>query len=155
VAPSALASTTLTLDGSFATVVTKPTFAGSCPGIRDAECGTIQLTGLGEADWLYMFGPTFEPDGRCFNVDGTFSVTLHSDGSTISGPLTGSFCPHASGTAHEHVGLISYGNPFTEDDTIQLADGTGQFAGLQGAAVFHTFGAGARFAGTLTAVLSG
>jgi hypothetical protein len=58
-----------------------------------AECGTMQLAGLGAADWAYAFGPAFEPDGRCFDVDGTLTLTLQSDGSTISGPLTGLFCP--------------------------------------------------------------
>ena len=148
-APAAGASTSLALDGSFSTVVTKPSFVSACPSGAADECGTMQLAGLGAADWAYTFGPTFEPDGRCFDVDGAFSITLQSDGSTISGPLTGVFCPRLSATGHDHAGMISYGNPSTEDDNILFTNGTGQFGGLSGAATFHTFGAGARFTGTL------
>jgi hypothetical protein len=36
-----------------------------------------------------------------------------------------------------------------------FTDGTGQFAGLSGAASFHTFAASARFDGTLKGILSG
>jgi hypothetical protein len=149
------ASASVILDGSFSTVIVKPDFAGRCPSVRDAECGTMQLAGLGAADWIYAFGPAFEPDGRCFDVDGTFTLTLQSDESTISGPLTGLFCPRESDTAHQHVATISYGGPFVEDDSIAFTDGTGQFAGLSGNASFHTFSAGARFTGTLTGTLTG
>src|SRR6266487_2110012 len=149
------ASASVTLDGSFSTAILKPNFAGQCPsGVAD-ECGTMQLAGLGAADWAYAFGPAFEPNGRCFNVDGTLTITLQSDESTISGPLTGLFCPRESNTAHQHVATISYGGPFVEDDSIAFAGGTGQFAGLSGPASFHTFGAGARFTGTLKGTLSG
>jgi hypothetical protein len=149
------ASASLTLDGSFSTAIIKPNFAGACPsGVAD-ECDTMQLAGLGAADWAYAFGPAFEPHGRCFDVDGTLTITLQSDGSTISGPLTGLFCPRPSATGHQHGGAISYGNPFVEDDSIAFTGGTGQFAGLSGAASFHTFSAGARFKGTLTGTLSG
>lgn len=149
------ASASVTLDGSFSTVIVKPNFAGLCPsGVAD-ECGTMQLVGLGAADWAYVFGPTFAPNGRCFDVDGTFTLTLQSDGSTISGPLTGLLCPRLSTTAHDHAGAISYGNPFVEDDSIAFTNGTGQFGGLSGAASFHTFAAGARFTGTLKGTLSG
>ena len=155
VAPPAGASVSVALDGTFSTVLVKPSFAGSCPsGVAD-ECGTMQLVGLGTADWAYAFGPTFEPDGRCFAVDGTLTLTLQSDGSTISGPLTGVFCPRPSGTAHEHAGAISYGNPFVETDSVAFNEGTGRFDGLSGVAAFHTSGAGARFKGTLTGTLNG
>jgi hypothetical protein len=152
---SAGASASVTLNGSFSTVITKPSFTGPCPpGVAANECGTMQLTGLGTADWAYAFGPTFEPNGRCYNVDGTLTLTLQSDGSTISGPLTGLYCPGPSATGQEHGGVISYGNPFVEDDIIAFTDGTGQFAGLSGTASFHTFSAGARFTGTLKGTLS-
>ncbi len=36
----------------------------------------MQLVGLGTADWAYAFGPTFEPNGRCFDVDGTSDSEL-------------------------------------------------------------------------------
>jgi hypothetical protein len=153
VAPAG-ASASVTLDGSFSTAIVKPDFVSLCPsGVAD-ECGTMQLAGLGTADWAYAFGPTFEPDGRCFDVDGTLTITLQSDGSTISGPLTGLFCPRPSATGHTHGGAVSFGNPFVEDDSIAFTDGTGQFAGLSGTASFHTFSAGARFTGTLTGTLS-
>jgi hypothetical protein len=153
VAPAG-ASTSVTLDGSFSTVIVKPNFTSLCPsGVAD-ECGTMNLAGLGAADWAYAFGPTFEPNGRCFDLDGTLTLTLQSDGSTISGPLTGLFCPRPSATGHDHAGAISYGNPFVEDDSIAFTGGTGQFAGLSGTASFHTFGAGARFTGTLKGTLS-
>jgi hypothetical protein len=154
VVPSA-ASASVSLDGSFSTAIVKKDFAGLCPsGVAD-ECGTMQLVGLGPADWAYAFGPTFEPDGRCFDVDGSLTITLQSDGSTISGPLTGLFCPRPSGAGHTHGGAVSYGNPFVEDDNIAFTDGTGQFDGLSGTASFHTFDSGARFAGTLKGTLSG
>ena len=153
VAPAG-ASASVTLDGSFSTVTVKPQFTALCPsGVAD-ECGTIQLAGLGTADWAYVFGPTFDPIGRCYNVDGTLTLTLQSDGSTISGPLTGLFCPRPSATGHQHGGVISFGNPFVEDDSIAFAAGTGQFAGLSGTASFHTFSAGAVFTGTLKGTLS-
>ena len=152
-APAASAS--VILDGSFSTAVVKPAFAGHCPSGGGDECGTIKLAGLGVADWAYAFGPAFAPDGRCFDVDGTLTIRLQSDGSTISGPLTGVFCPRPAGPAHQHAGMISYGNPFVEDDSVAFAGGTGQFAGLAGAASFHTAAAGARFTGTLKGTLSG
>jgi hypothetical protein len=152
---SSTASASVTLDGSFSTATTRPTFESLCPsGVAD-ECGTMELVGLGTADWAYTFGPTFEPNGRCFDVDGSFTLTLQSDGSTISGPLTGLFCPDPSATGHTHRSILSFGNPFSEDDTIAFAHGKGQFKGLQGTATFHTFSAGARFSGTLTGTLSG
>lgn len=155
VAPVA-ASVAINLNGAFSTFVVRPDFVSICPsGVAD-ECGVMQLIGLGAADWAYEFGPTFEPSGqrRCFDVDGTFTITLHSDGSTISGPLTGVFCPRPADIAHQHAGRISYGNPFSEDDNIQLGDGTGQFAALHGTATFHTFSAGAVFQGALAGTLS-
>jgi hypothetical protein len=153
IAPVA-ASASVTLDGSFSSVVTKPAFVSLCPSGGGDECDTIQLVGLGTATWAYTFGPTFEPNGRCFNVDGSFSLTLQSDGSSISGPLTGLFCPNPSATAHQHAGMVSYGNPFSEDDTIAFSGGTGRFAGLSGTASFHTRGAGAVLKGTLLGTLS-
>jgi hypothetical protein len=152
----AAASSSVTLDGSFFDVRVKPAGGnGFCPsGVAD-ECGTIQLVGLGAADWAYDFGPTFEPNGRCFDVDGTLTITLQSDGSTISGPLTGLFCPSASDTGQQHGGPVSYGNPFVEDDAVVFANGTGQFNGLSGTASFHTFFAGAAMRGTLQGTLSG
>jgi hypothetical protein len=152
VAPT-VASASVTLDGAFSSAIVKKDFVSTCPsGVAD-ECGTMQLAGLGAADWSYAFGPTLEPNGRCFTVDGTFRLALQSDQSAISGPLTGLFCPGPSLTGHLHGGGISYGNPFLEDDTIVLTNGTGQFAGLAGTASFHTFSAGARFTGTLQGVL--
>lgn len=145
------ASTELTLDGSYNTVIVKPQYVPLCP--HGIECGSIELIGLGTADWVYVFGPTFDPIGRCFNVDGTITFTLRSDASAISGPLTGVFCPGPSGTAQEHSGTISYGNPFHEDDVITFTTGTGQFAGLTGSAAFHTFFAGARSRTTLAGTL--
>ena len=149
------ASASVTLDGSFSTAITRPNFESLCPsGVAD-ECGTMELVGLGTADWAYTFGPTFEPDGRCFDVDGSFALRLQSDGSRISGPLTGLFCPSLSATGHTHRSILSFGNPFSEDDTIALAHGKGQFARLHGTAIFHTFSAGARFTGTLQGTLTG
>lgn len=150
VAPAG-ASTSVTLGGSFTDVTVKPQYVRQCP--IGVECGSIQLTGLGAADWVYVFGPTFDPNGRCFDVDGTFTLTLRSDQSSTSGPLTGLYCPGPAGPAHTHAGMISYGNPFREDDVITFTAGTGQFAGLTGTATFHTSSAGALFTGTLNGVL--
>ena len=151
------ASASVTLDGSFSTVVVRKNFTSHCPSgvVEKGECGTMQLVGLGAADWAYAFGPTFEPDGRCFDVDGFLTIMLQSDGSTTSGPLTGVFCPRQSGTGQDHSVAHSYGGPFVEDDSVAFSGGTGQFAGLSGPASFHTFGAGARFTGTLKGTLSG
>jgi hypothetical protein len=91
----------------------------------------------------------------CFDVDGTLTITLQSNGSTISAPLIGLFCPRPSATGHQHGGAVSCGNPFVEDDSIAFTSGTGQFDGLSGTASFHTFSAGARFTGTLKGTLSG
>lgn len=150
----AAASSTVSLDGSFSVVIPPKDFVGHCPSGGGDECGTLQFTGLGTADWAYVFGPTFEPNGTkgCFNVDGTLTITLHSDGSRTSGPLTGVFCNPGNSAAQR--GTPSYGHPFSEDDTIAFANGTGQFAGLQGLAAFHTQSAGARFIGTMTGTLS-
>lgn len=152
-ATPAASSSAVTLEGSFSTVVTKPNFEAFCPSHVADECGTIQLVGLGAADWAYVFGPTFQPNGRCFDVDGTFSLRLQSDGSTVSGPLSGLFCPDPSATGHRHGGPESFGNPFSEDDIIVLAGGTGQFNGHSGNATFHTQSAGAVFKGTLNCTL--
>jgi hypothetical protein len=152
--PAAVADTSITLDGATSFVIVKKDFTSLCPsGVAD-ECGTMQLIGLGVADWTYAFGPTFEPNGDCFDVDGTFTTTLRSDGSTISGALTGAFCPVPSKTGHDHSFIHAYGNPFAEHDTIEFTDGTGQFDGLSGTANFNTFVAGARFRGTLTGTLT-
>jgi hypothetical protein len=50
---------------------------------------------------------------------------------------------------------MSYGNPFTEQDTILFANGTGQFEGLSGTAILDTSAGGARFTGTLSGTLRG
>lgn len=152
-APTA-ASASLSLDGSFTSTVTKPSFTGDCPPDAAGECGSIDLDGLGTADWTYIFGPTFEPQGHCFAVDGTFILTLRSDGSSTAGALTGVFCPRPSATAHERAAAVQYGNPYVEDDTITFTAGTGQFDGLVGTASFHTVSAGARFTGWLSGSLS-
>ena len=154
-AAPAAANDVVNLDGTAFSIVQKPNFTGHCPsGVADV-CDVIELAELGTADWAYAFGPLFEPSAKkkCFDVDGRFTITLHSDGSTISGPLTGLFCPRPAGPAHEHAGATSYGNPSTEDDIIQFESGTGQFAALHGTATFHQFTAGAVFRGTLTGTL--
>jgi len=154
IAPAA-ANASITLNASFSTATTAPSgVAGICPTRVADECGTMQLAGLGKADWAYFFGPTFEPHGLCFDVDGTFRLTLQSDASTISGTLTGVFCPGPSpaGDAHD---AHAFGNPFIEDDVVDFSEGTGQFEGLSGTALFHTLSAGARFKGTLKGTLNG
>jgi len=152
----AIAGDALEINGAFSNRVTKPNFTGLCPSHVANECGSIDLIGIGIADWTYVFGPTFLPTGQrgCFTVDGTFSLTLQSDKSFISGPLVGVFCAREADIAHQHVGAISFGNPFYEDDAIQLGNGTGRFLGFHGTAVFHTFSAGAVFQGTLTGSLT-
>jgi hypothetical protein len=147
------ASTPVTLDGSFAKVITKPTFTSLCPAGTGDECGVFQMVGLGPADYVYLYGPTFEPTGKkgCFNIDGTFTITLESDGSTVSGPLTGVFC--GPGNSHAQAGTPSYGNPKSEDDSIAFSGGSGQFAGLHGTAAFSQSSAGANWKGRLSGVL--
>jgi hypothetical protein len=49
----------------------------------------------------------------------------------------------------------TYGNPFTEADTIAFSAGTGRFAGLSGTVAFHQAAAGALYSGTLKGTLAG
>jgi hypothetical protein len=156
VAAPAAASTTLDLDGSISALVIKPDWTGSrCPTGGGDECGVVQFVGLGPADYVYVYGPTFAPNGTrgCFDIDGTFTITLRSDGSRVSGPLTGVFC--GPGESAHQIGTPSYGGPRGEDDTIGFSGGTGRFAGLRGTAAFSQREAGAELMGTLTGRLSG
>jgi len=69
--------------------VLKPHYVGLCaPEVEGNQCGVVQLAGLGPADFTYLLGPTFEPTGAmgCFSVDGTFTIALESDGSSVTGP---------------------------------------------------------------------
>jgi hypothetical protein len=149
------ANAAVQLRGSFSERLLKPNFTEWCaPGVK-GQCGVIQLTGLGPADFTYLFGPTFEPTGTlgCFFVDGTFTIALQSDGSSVTGPLTGVFCrPGLSGPGG---GKQSYGNPFSENDTFTFTSGTGQFSELSGAASFSQSGSGALYRGTIAGTLSG
>jgi hypothetical protein len=150
-AAPASASGSVSLDGSFSLKTVKKDF--SLCSVAD-ECGALQMVGLGTADYTYVYGPTFEPTGKkgCYYVDGTFTITLRSDGSSISGPLTGVYCrPGAS--AHQE-GTPSYGNPSGEDDHVEFSGGTGQFAGLHGTAAFSEHFVGARSQGSLTGTLT-
>jgi hypothetical protein len=70
-------------------------------------------------------------------------------------PADRALLPPRLSNGHQHRSRKSYGNPFTEDDSVAFADGTGQFDGLSGAASFHTFSAGPPFRGTLKGILSG
>jgi hypothetical protein len=152
-APAA-ASSSVTLNGSFSLTVTKPTFTSKCVSGAGDECGVLQLAGLGAADYVYVYGPTFAPTGTkgCYTIDGTFSLTLRSDGSTMAGPLVGIFC-RPGGSAAQH-GTPSYGNPQEEHDTIAFSGGTRQFAGLQGTVLFTQSSAGSRSQGSLIGTLS-
>ena len=153
----AAASTSLDLNGSFSTTLLKPENVPlSCTigAYQGQQCGVIQLAGLGPADFVYAFGPAFDPiDKNHFAIDGTFTIILRSDGSTISGPLTGVFyVPSFPGAPGSRV---SYGNPNSEIDSVAFAGGTGQFAGLHGTATYQQFFAGARYRGTLIGTLVG
>ena len=89
----------------------------------------------------------------CFFVDGAFTIALQSDGSSVTGPLTGVCCqPGLSGPGG---GRHSHGNPFSEDDTITFTSGTGQFSELSGTASFSQSGSGALYRGTIAGTLSG
>ncbi len=158
--PHAAASDSLTLNGSFAYVFPRPAvLAGStglCPSGVAYVCGPIQLDGLGAAEWTWMSGHNWEPTGEkgCFyGIGNTFTLTLESDGSTISGPTTAIYCIYVSDTGLQHENGLAWGNPFVEDDTIQLANGTGQFAGLHGNAMLHVSVAGANYQGSLAGTL--
>jgi hypothetical protein len=157
-AASGIASSSVTLDGSFFKAFKLPsTDTIACPANADGnECGVVWLAGLGPADYVYKYGPTFDPSGQmgCFDIDGWFTITLQSDGSSISGPLTGIWCkPGQSGD--RQGGWNAYGNPFSESDTIAFADGTGQFATLHGSADFQQSSAGAAWHGQLVGSLVG
>jgi hypothetical protein len=150
---SAFASATVTIDGDYSFANTRPAFQGCPSNVGGDECRVLDLRGLGLADLVYVYGQTFEPAGpSCFDVDGTFTLTLRSDGSTISGPSTGRFCrPGSSGVQR---GGPSFGNPQNEHDSIDLADGSGQFAGLHGTVAYAERSSGAHFEGTLQGTLS-
>ena len=137
---SAGASTSVTIAGSSPTATQKPRLTTCASGAN--ECGSIVLAGLGAADWAYVYGPTFEPNGKCYDEDGTFTITLRSDNSAVTGALTGSFCPKAS--SNNNGADNSYGNPYVEDATISMTGGSGQFTGLAGNVHFHSESAGAR-----------
>lgn len=152
------AAATVTLDGVYFTTYQKPAgLSNGCPP-NFAECGVFQLKGLGPADYVYAYGPTFEPNGTtgCFNEDGTLTITLQSDGSTITGSLTGVLCaPGKSAYGwYRKGGIKSYGNPYSEHLDVQFSGGTGQFAGLSGSGVFEQSAAGAAYRGTLTGTLN-
>jgi len=154
-ASPAAASASVDLDGSFSFTIIKPDWIGvRCPVDVGDECGVMQLVGLGPADYVYVYGPTFEPNGTrgCRDIDGILTITLQSDGSRISGALSGVFC-NPGESAHQRR-TPSYGNPQREDDSVEFADGSGQFEGLHGTAWFREHIAGARFQGTLTGTLT-
>jgi hypothetical protein len=154
-AVSAQAATSITIDGSYNYTVVRPDSGSRCPSGLGNECGVFQLAVLGPADYVYVYGPTFDPTGKlgCFYVDGTFTITLQSDGSSVSGPSSGVFCaPGYSGPSQQ--GKPSYGNAQSENDTIRFSGGTGQFAGLQGTVAFSEFTAGAYLIGSVKGVLS-
>jgi hypothetical protein len=150
-AAPAAASGPVDLHGSFSLRTPKPNF--TLCSIAD-ECGVLQMAGLGAADYTYVYGPTYEPTGKkgCYHVDGTFTITLRSDSSSISGSLTGVYC--RPGASEHQVATPTFGNPFHEDDTVQLSGGTGQFAGLHGTAAFSQNSAGAKSEGSLTGTLT-
>src|SRR6187431_297138 len=109
------ASDSMTRSGSFSIKATLTSGVyGICPSRVADECGTVELAGLGTADWTYYFGPAFEPDGHCFDVDGFFTLALRSDRSTISGLLTGRFCPGPSEAGDQHSHGHAFGNPYVE-----------------------------------------
>ena len=150
----AVAATSVTLDGSWFSTTTKPEWEGTrCPSHEGDECDVMQLIGLGPADYVYVYGPLFEPNGQkgCFDIDGTFTITLRADGSRISGPLTGVFC--GPGESAHQLGTPSYGGPQGEKDNVEFAAGSGVFAGLHGTAAFTKSEAGAQSRGTLTGTL--
>jgi len=144
------------LQGSFDSRLLKPTATPCPPSTNGSQCGVMQLEGLGPADFSYLFGTKFDPTGElgCWNVDGTFTVTLESDGSSLSGPLTGVLCLPGRSTLAPGS-LKSYGNPYRESDTITFTSGTGQFSGLAGVGAYQQSGAGAVYRGTLSADLAG
>jgi hypothetical protein len=154
-ASAAEAATSVVIDGSFKTTTIRWQFTSRCPSGAADECGVFELVGLGPADYLYVYGPTFEPTGKkgCFNIDGTFTITLQSDGSRISGPLTGVFC--GPGNSHAQAGTPSYGNPRGENDSISFSGGTGLFARLHGTVAYSEQEAGAHATARLNGTLSG
>jgi len=153
-AAPAAASGSVRLDGSFSSKTIKPDWTGTrCPSGAGDECGVLQLVGLGAADYVYIYGPMFEPDGRgCFDIDGTFTITLQSDGSRISGALTGLFC--GPGESAHQLDTPAYGGPRGEVDRVEFTDGSGQFEGLHGTAAFSQREAGAQNKGTLAGTLT-
>ena len=157
----AAASGTVHLDGAFFTTFLKPNGVGwpVCPpGVDGDQCGVMQLAGLGAADFVYKFGPTFEPTGNkdCDAIDGTFTLILHADGSTVAGALSGVFCgPGNFGTTGRvHESGQAWGNPLSENDRIAFAGGSGRFVGLHGTASYQQSSAGAVYRGTLIGTLA-
>lgn len=156
VSAGSAAAATVTLDGAYFTSYTKSSgLTNRCAPA--AECGVFQIEGLGAAEYVYAYGPTFEPNGTtgCWHEDGTLTITLQSDGSTIVGSLTGVFCaPGKSAYGfYRKGGITSYGNPYREILNVEFSNGTGQFAGLAGTGVFEQSAAGAAYRGTITGLL--
>jgi hypothetical protein len=58
------AVSSVVIDGAFATTTIRPRLTSRCPSGAGDECGVFQLVGLGSADYVYVYVPTFEPTGK-------------------------------------------------------------------------------------------
>jgi hypothetical protein len=136
------ASTTVAFQATFPEQFGGPNHSPfSCaPG---TSCGSGQVTGLGQAQNVIVFG-------ACGPNCSVRTLTF-SDGSTIV--LHESFSnfqtPGSSGNAPGQ--LVGYGNPFTLDLSDTIVGGTGRFAGASGTASGQVTQAG----GTAIIKLSG
>lgn len=112
------------------------------------------LEELREPGSTLMVGTECPPHGLQFQPLNVARVAARaSDGSRISGPMTGLFC--GPGESARQVGTPSYGGPHGENDRIEFNNGSGRFEGLHGTALFSQREAGAQNKGTLTGTLSG
>jgi hypothetical protein len=136
------ASTTVAWQATFPETIGGPIFTPfSCPA--DASCGSGQVTGLGQAEDVIVFGACGpDCDVRTFTFADGGTIVMHESESNFQTPGNSQGGP---GQAR------SYGNPFSIDLSDTIVGGTGRFTGASGSASGRVLVAG----GTAQISLSG
>jgi hypothetical protein len=117
-------------------------------------CGTGTVTGFGDATSAFdltFFAPI---DGtNCANLAAVRTITLTSDGSTLTLDEDGVVC--FPGTSFVAPGAQqSFGNPGVIDTTFTVKRGTGQFQGAKGTGTDHVTASGDSGHSTLSGSLT-
>jgi hypothetical protein len=140
-APTALAQTTLPINGSYTEQFGGKPLAHPCPGDSFA-CGKGKLTGLGNF--------VTEIGGQ-----GALTRTLtFTDGSTLVLEETFISFTTPGRSADSHASDQSFGHPFTGVFTFSVTGGTGRFAGATGGGTDTLHAAGNAGQGQLTGSLT-